>query len=448
MAGSVTIGRPSCRVGTAHGRRYRPRPHPGRGSGASGRRPRGRAAREAGEPQARPVEEDRPVGQVAAGSCVGEEPGPGLGVAVARRDDEPGQLEDAPRFVPRRQPEERLGREDERQDPAARPRRDAPSQACRRCTTGPAGRARRGSTAKPGCRRSASSTIASRCAAGVMARPGLCGGSPAGTNRTRSRPSGLARLLGDREVGDVDRDRTCRRRRRGDRARSARPAIAAGRTRSHGRSQGCGSHSSSVAPIRTRSPAAIPARRSSASMPRRARSRWNRSADSSTSKLVWAAIRSIRVPRTRKTPSPRARRRSRRPSPRSGGRRRRPARVARRARRRPAGGPASWARNGVETLAAVRPRSRRRSRPSALRGRAGSRPGVAAAAGRSSLLNDDEHRLLEQRRVVRPQLLADDVVVPLGIARRAVDDVDEDPRPLDVAQERVAEAGARSSRPR
>ena len=43
---------------------------------------------------------------------------------------------------------------------------------------------------------------------------------------------------------------------------------------------------------------------------------------------------------------------------------------------------------------------------------------------------------------MRAELLADDVVVPLGVARRTVDDVDEDPRPLDVAQERVAESGA------
>ena len=62
--------------------------------------------------------------------------------------------------------------------------------------------------------------------------------------------------------------------------------------------------------------------------------------------------------------------------------------------------------------------------------------------GQVDLVERDEHRLLEQRRVVRPELLADDVVVPLGVARRAVDDVDEHPRPLDVAQERVAEAGA------
>jgi hypothetical protein len=41
---------------------------------------------------------------------------------------------------------------------------------------------------------------------------------------------------------------------------------------------------------------------------------------------------------------------------------------------------------------------------------------------------------------VRLELVADDLVVPLGVARRAVDHVDEDPRPLDVAQERVPEA--------
>ena len=58
------------------------------------------------------------------------------------------------------------------------------------------------------------------------------------------------------------------------------------------------------------------------------------------------------------------------------------------------------------------------------------------------LVEGDQHRLVEQRRVVRAELLADDVVVPLGVARRAVDDVDEDPRPLHVAQEGMAETGA------
>ena len=49
---------------------------------------------------------------------------------------------------------------------------------------------------------------------------------------------------------------------------------------------------------------------------------------------------------------------------------------------------------------------------------------------------------------MRAELLADDLVVPLGIARRAVDDVDEDAGPLDVAQERVARARRRRWRPR
>ena len=69
------------------------------------------------------------------------------------------------------------------------------------------------------------------------------------------------------------------------------------------------------------------------------------------------------------------------------------------------------------------------------------RPGLRR--GRQvDLVEGDQHRLVEERRVVRPQLLADDVVVPLGVARRAVDDVDEDARPLDVAQEGVTEPGA------
>ena len=43
---------------------------------------------------------------------------------------------------------------------------------------------------------------------------------------------------------------------------------------------------------------------------------------------------------------------------------------------------------------------------------------------------------------MRLELVADDAVVPLGVARRAVDHVDEHAGPLDVAQERVAEPGA------
>ena len=81
---------------------------------------------------------------------------------------------------------------------------------------------------------------------------------------------------------------------------------------------------------------------------------------------------------------------------------------------------------------------------STLLGRSGATEGRPRLGGgrQVDLVERDEHRLLEQRRVVRPELLADDVVVPLGVARRAVHDVDEDPRPLDVAQERVAEPGA------
>ena len=57
------------------------------------------------------------------------------------------------------------------------------------------------------------------------------------------------------------------------------------------------------------------------------------------------------------------------------------------------------------------------------------------------LVERDEDRFLEQGRVVGAQLLPDHVVIPGRIATRAVDDVDQDPGPLDVAEERVAEAG-------
>ena len=82
------------------------------------------------------------------------------------------------------------------------------------------------------------------------------------------------------------------------------------------------------------------------------------------------------------------------------------------------------------------------SSPSASPGRAERGPSLARGTGRSILLNAIEHRLLEQRRIVRPELLADDLVVPFRVARGAIDHVDEDPCPLDVAQERVAEPRA------
>ena len=45
---------------------------------------------------------------------------------------------------------------------------------------------------------------------------------------------------------------------------------------------------------------------------------------------------------------------------------------------------------------------------------------------------------------MRLQLLADDLEVPFGVAVGEVDDVAEHPGPLRVAQERVAQPGARA----
>ena len=224
--------------------------------------------------------------------------------------------------------------------------------------------------------------------------------------RARARAGRPGRPRRDRRGSGRTSRRGRRPRGRADAARAAlvRASLA------HRSSHGWASHSSSVAPIRTRSPGSIPARRSSSSMPSRARSRWNRSADSSISKFVWAAIRSIRLPRTRNAPSSRSTTNVVRSRARSGGRRRRPAPAARPARRRRA----AARRAAPAGRRCPRPSPRTGRRPAGRRrGRLARKSGHAAcAAGRSILLNDDEQRLLEQRRVVRLELVADDLAVP------------------------------------
>jgi len=68
------------------------------------------------------------------------------------------------------------------------------------------------------------------------------------------------------------------------------------------------------------------------------------------------------------------------------------------------------------------------------------RPRVAGL-GQVELVEDDDRWLLHERLIVEAQLLADHPVVPLRVARRPVNHLDQDPSPLDVAQERVAQAG-------
>ena len=274
---------------------------------------------------------------------------------------------------------------------------------------------------------------------GADRRPGLCGGRPAGTNRTRSRPE---RLAGPSAIARWPTWNGSNVPPRMPSEPGTTGAGAAARARPSPTSQG------SRLPLELdradpdRSPAPTPARRSSPSIPSRARSRWNRSADSSTSKFVCAASRSIRRPRTRNAPS--ASRSTMKPSPGgsmrwtttpagSGGATelggvRQQLRDARRAARR---GPSP-----VVAEIATTPAGRRGSRASRNAGQA-PRP-----RRQVDLVEHDEHRLLEERRVVRLELVADDAVVPVRVAIRAVDDVDEDPRPLDVAQEGVAEARA------
>ena len=327
-AASVTVGGPPG-FGRAHGRRYTPRPHRARDSAAIGRQRtlaevRGRQAAAAVRPGTRRGR-PRPGTARRASRVASGKPSRG---ATAMR----GQLQDAARLLPRPAGRERLRGQDEHDV---------------RRVAATAGLAQRSSvsTVYDGPSRSTSIRLSSErrvagdrqldhrdpVRAGRDGRPGLCGGRPAGTNSTRSRPRASRASSAIARWRDVD----------GSNVPPRTPSAPTG-ARSGAAAAGHRLLPGLRLPLELTAadahqcrPAAIPARRSSASMPRRARSRWNRSADSSTSKLVWAAIRSMRLPRTRKhavvlaldhEAVAHARR--------CGGRRRRPARAVRPAPRR------------------------------------------------------------------------------------------------------------------
>ena len=181
-------------------------------------------------------------------------------------------------------------------------------------------------------------------------------------------------------------------------------------SRRHSSSSG-GSHSSS----KRRSGPGRPARSRPCAAPRRSpsrrSSRWNRSADSSISKFVWVVSRSTRLPRTRNAPSLALDReavpaRLEAVDDDAGG-------IGRRLE--PRGGRAAGPRRPRAARRAPRPSPRRspRRRPSASRARR--KAGHASRrGGQVDLVEHDEHRLLEQRRVVGRELVADDLVVPAG----------------------------------
>ena len=58
------------------------------------------------------------------------------------------------------------------------------------------------------------------------------------------------------------------------------------------------------------------------------------------------------------------------------------------------------------------------------------------------LVEDGEDRLLEQRRIVGPELVPDHLVIPGRVAARAVHQVEQDARPFDVTEEGMAQTGA------
>ena len=62
--------------------------------------------------------------------------------------------------------------------------------------------------------------------------------------------------------------------------------------------------------------------------------------------------------------------------------------------------------------------------------------------GQVELVGGDHGQLLEQRRVVRLELVADCLVVALRVVGGEVDDMEQQPRALDMTQEGMAQAGA------
>ena len=241
---------PPVSFGTAHGRRCRPRPHPGRDSAGIARPPPVLAARS--PTGAAAANRGRSRDAARSGRFGLEEGGARVRVAVPRRDRDPGQLEDPPRLAPGHQPEERLGGQDQHEvgrtgRPAARRRSSSVSTVY----DGPPRSSSRRSTANRSLPAIASSSMARRCFAGRDRATRLVRRLAGRHEHDRARARAPRPPPGRPPGGRGGSDRTFRRRRRASRAR--RPAAAG-----HVRSQGCASHSSSVAPIRTVSPADDP----------------------------------------------------------------------------------------------------------------------------------------------------------------------------------------------
>ena len=342
--------------------------------------------------------------------------------------------------MPGRQPGVGLGRQDEREVGLAtrRPglRRRAP-RGCRPQYDGPARSTSSRLSANAGLSAIASATIATRSSAGLTGRPGLWTGSRLGTNRTRSRPSAsraasaIARWptwIGSNvpprmpsEPDGPDRTRT-----------------AAAHPTSHGLAiplELDGADPDRVAGARS------PARRSSA-----VDAEPGQVALEPVGRLVDVEVglggdpldppaadpeRAVRLALDDEAVAERFD-----PMDDDAGRLDRTGR----ARRRPGSRSARSARSSGMPGPGRRG-DRDAGQPVAPPGVPEGGPG-GLGRGSVDLVEGDDHRLREERRVVGLELVADDAVRPLGIAIGAVDDVDEDPGPLDVAQEGVAEAGA------
>ena len=275
--------------------------------------------------------------------------------------------------------------------------------------------------------------MARRCSIAVTDPARLCGGRPAGTNRTvasdsASRASSaIARCpiwIGS-NVPPIRRSPAP-----GDHRRAL---------------QGSPPTPARPQPTRTVSPGRMPARRSSASAPSRSRSRWNRSADSSTrSRSGRRGARSARPRRERRPSDSRAR--STDPARRRGdGPRRRPA---------PAAPPARRRREQLGERGSERPSPSPVDAEIATTGspalpRAWRNAGQASVAeGRSTLLKATSMGLFSSAGSCASSSSRMTPWSHSGSRDGAVDDVHEHPGSLDVPQERVAEPRAGCSRPR
>ena len=125
-------------------------------------------------------------------------------------DDEMAPVEDGRIVLPGSDVPKRVGaRDEEERRPSSMPRGSRRSSVAE-VYDGPSASISKSETTRPGRSCAASAAIANRCAAEACGAP-RCGGTRAGISQTTSRRRRVTRGVGDVEMAEMDRDRTCRR---------------------------------------------------------------------------------------------------------------------------------------------------------------------------------------------------------------------------------------------